>query len=290
MITYLENEYLIVRFNTLGAEMEEILDRKSDVEYLWDGDPVYWKRHAPVLFPLVGSLKDSTYTYKGQTYKMSQHGFARDTEFKIIERTSNSIVFSMSSSEKTKEMYPFDFELQCSYVLLGKSIRVGWKVINKSQEDMYFSIGGHPAFYCTLADESEVPYMLKFDKEGSLTYYNIDENGLKIPEEHTLIMEREGLPLYMDFFKRGVYIFENQNVTAVEMRHPNGYHNVKATFDAPVFGIWSPEPSAPFVCIEPWYGRCDANNFEGTLEDREFGNHLAVGEEFETHFVLEFGC
>ena len=152
----LENEELYVEINSFGAELSRIKNMKNDKEYLWNADEKYWKRHSPVLFPFVGSLKDKKYKYDGKEYSMGQHGFARDMKFQLLTSKSDEIWFVLNASDETIAKYPFIFSLESGYKLEKNNIKVMWKVKNNDTKEMYFSIGAHPAFYCPFYDGEEL--------------------------------------------------------------------------------------------------------------------------------------
>ena len=142
----MENENLRVQISDHGAELSSIYDKAADREAVWIGDPAFWNRHAPVLFPFVGKVNGGFYTHKGVKYPIGQHGFARDNEFECIENTENKTVHRLVSTEETKKVYPFDFAFTVTQELSGRTLTITWKVENTGDDDMYFSVGGHPAF------------------------------------------------------------------------------------------------------------------------------------------------
>ena len=166
----LENDRLCVEIAEQGAEVTRIYDKKSDTELLWEADPKYWKRHSPILFPNVGKTYRSTVRINGIQYPTSQHGFARDNKFKCVRETTDTVSFLFASNEETKEVYPFDFDLIITYKLDGRTLMVKWEVVNTGEEEMYFTIGGHPAFRFAGADEGKSDYILKFPGKESLDY------------------------------------------------------------------------------------------------------------------------
>ena len=176
----LENEELYVEINSVGAELSRIKNKKNDKEYLWNADEKYWKRHSPVLFPFVGSLKDKKYKYDGKEYFMGQHGFARDMEFQLLTSKSDEIWFVLNASDETIAKYPFIFSLEIGYKLEKNNIKVMWKVKNNDTKEMYFSIGAHPAFYCPINDgEEQSQCYIKTDCKNEFTYFKIAEGGVK---------------------------------------------------------------------------------------------------------------
>lgn len=289
----LKNEELSIRIDTFGAELTSIQANANHTEYLWNGDSTYWKRHSPVLFPIVGSLKNQSFTHEGNRYPMSQHGFARDMEFEIIKNTETEIWFQLASSEATKKAYPFDFILEIGYRLLNRQVTVFWKVKNAGVNTMYFSIGAHPAFRCPLREDEKQPdYFFQFDTVKPLNYLLINEEGLVVKsnekEQEVLYTDSGLLPIRQGMFDKDALIFENNQSHKVSLILPNQKPYVTVSFDAPLFGLWSPAgKNAPFVCIEPWYGRCDASDFNGSLEEREWGNTLETGKTFLAAYTID---
>lgn len=152
MTVIIQNDQLIAEIAEHGAELISLKSKEHGLEYIWQGDPAYWGRHAPVLFPFVGRLKDDQYVYQGKTYQMGQHGFARDMDFEVIEHGQEMASFILRSTPETLEKYPFDFELVISYELGGDGITVHYQVANTGEKEMFFSIGGHPAFNVPLEE------------------------------------------------------------------------------------------------------------------------------------------
>ncbi len=277
MIYTLENDFLKIAVDTHGAELSSIYNKKEDKEMLWQGDPAYWGRRSPVLFPLVGKYKNGKTTYNGKEYALGQHGFARDSEFALIEKGENRLAFELVSSEETLAKYPFKFRLVCSFELKNNKIIVGWRVENTDGKKIYFSIGAHPAFYCKKGET-----VLSMNGE-SLEYNLINSDGLytapKYKTENSFVLNDS-------VFDNDALIIENGNVTEVSLAD-NGEKYLTVKFDAEVFGIWSPaKKNAPFVCIEPWYGRCDAEDFEGDITEREWSNSLEIGENWYKEYEI----
>ena len=287
----LENEFLKVTVNEQGAELTSIINRENDTEYMWNADPVYWKRNAPVLFPIVGSLKDKQFMYDGKAYPMGQHGFARDMKFDFLADKSDAATlwYCLKSSAETLGKYPFDFELGVGYRLEGKKLQVMWTVKNTGNKTMYFSIGGHPAFMCPLGGNGkQTDYYIAFDSDKDMTYSLISANGLVNQENLVLATEGGMMPIKGDLFDKDALIIENHQAHKVSLCDSAKKPYLTVEFDAPLFGLWSPAgKNAPFICIEPWYGRCDKESFTGTLEEREYGNLLEQGNVFEKSFTIE---
>ena len=309
----LENDILRITVNSFGAELRSVFHKKENREYMWQADKKFWGRTSPVLFPFVGSLKNKEFTAKGKTYPMGQHGFARDMEHNLISQTEDSLWFSLKSSPETLEKYPFAFELRIGYQLTENAVKVLWEVENPSDEILPFSIGAHPAFFCPRDNESDkTGYQLTFGKfaqpdnntdqhieiqpEDALVpvneihhHGNTRDTGLALTEDLILPLKEGACNITPDFFDRCTYMIEGNQANSVGIKTPFGEEYITVLFDTPLFAIWSPEEkNAPFLCIEPWYGRCDHVDFHGNLEEREFTNFLPGKETFHSEYVMKF--
>lgn len=289
MQAVLENDKWKVAINHFGAELCSIVKKENGVEYVWNGDERFWKRSAPVLFPFVGSLKNKEFLYGDKAYPMGQHGFARDMEFSLVSNDGRQAWFSLSSDDTTYEKYPFAFTLEIGYVLTDNTIKVIWRVINEDEKQMYFSIGGHPAFMCPLDGEGrQTDYFISFDSDKNLVYSKLSENGLVYKKDNILETNGGKMQITEKLFDEDALVVEGGQAHRVSLCKPDGTPYLTVTFDAPLFGLWSPaKKNAPFICIEPWYGRCDSEAFTGTLEEREYGSSLAPYESFEAAFEIQ---
>ncbi len=277
MLYYLENKLLKIAIDTHGAELSSIFNKKENKEMLWQGNPEFWGRKSPVLFPVVGKYKNGKTTYNGQEYALGQHGFARDSEFTLIEKTENKLAFELTSNEETHTKYPFKFRLICSFVLKNDTIVVGWKIENTDDKTIHFSIGAHPAFYC---EKSKTVLTMNGD---NLKYSLVNSDGLYTPKKYDV---ENSFVLHDNIFDKDALIIENSNVTEVSLVD-NGKNYLTMKFDAPLFGIWSPtKKNAPFVCIEPWYGRCDGEDFNGDITEREWSNSLQTGKDWYKEYEI----
>ncbi len=277
MLHYLENDFLKISVDTHGAELSSIYNKKENKNMLWHGDPQFWGRKSPVLFPVVGKYKNGKTTYNGKEYALGQHGFARDMEFALIEESENKLSFVLESNNETLTKYPFKFRLICSFELINNKITVGWDVLNTDDKTMYFSIGAHPAFYCNKGET-----VLSMNGEN-LEYSLVNSDGLYIPAKYDV---ESSFVLHDHIFDNDALIIENSNVTEVSLAD-NGKKYLTVKFDAPLFGIWSPtKKNAPFVCIEPWYGRCDGADFSGDITEREWNNSLEINETWHKEYEI----
>ena len=286
----LKNEILTVQVKEHGAELASI--RKGSVEYLWQADPMFWGRHSPVLFPIVGSVWEKRYRVDGREFELGQHGFARDMDFTMVEGGEDEVRYRLGSTEDTLKKYPWPFVLEIAYRLHGNMIDVIWEVSNPGNEDMYFQIGAHPAFNYPDYDPQTVERgFLSFDRSEGLECIRIKEKGcvdaetlypLDIPADGLLPLTRE------TFDKIDTIMLQDGQIGSVALYRTDRTPWLKLSFEAPVVGIWSPPgKNAPFICLEPWYGRCDRAGYEGDYRDRDWVNRLAPGERFSSVYTIE---
>lgn len=289
----LSNGTLSVEVSGHGAELCSI--RKNGIEYLWQADPEYWKRHSPVLFPIVGSLWNGVYRYGGKEYAMSQHGFARDMDFSLTGKSANDVWYRLEADEATLKKFPFRFVLEIGYRLEDNKIHVLWRVHNADSKTMYYQIGAHPAFcYPDFSPSAELKGYFSFGKAGAsvcndLEYILIKEKGCADPAAvYRRRLEEGKLPIDTHIFDKDALILENGTVNRVTLHAPSGKPWLSLTFDAPEVGLWSPPfRNAPFVCIEPWYGRCDRADFTGEISERDWIQSLEAGETSEKSYTIE---
>lgn len=281
MTTTISNSTLKASIKHSGAELFSIKDNQNN-EYIWEGNPDFWGKHSPVLFPIVGTLKNNTYKIKDKEYNLSRHGFARDMEFELIDKTENKAVFSLKSSAETLKKYPFEFELQLIYTLNENSLDLEYKVINKGEEKMPFSIGAHPAI--ALPDNFE-DYAIKFEKEENLKY-NLLENDLISSKTKVLETSSGIIPLNYELFKNDALVFKTlESKSLTILKNANPYIQVDYK-DFPSLGIWTKE-NAPFICIEPWFGYSDTADNSGDLFKKEGILVLDAGQKFHSQFSIK---
>lgn len=286
----LENEILTVKVKEHGAELCSIV--KGDTEYLWQADPAFWGRHSPVLFPIVGSVWNGRYHVGDKEFVLGQHGFARDMDFEKVNGSDSEVRYRLVSSDETVARYPWQFVLEIAYRLHGNKIDVIWEVSNPSDEEMYFQIGAHPAFnypdYDPVKDERGY---LSFDVKDNLQCIRIQEKGcVNADVTYPLEIPQDGLlPLAKDTFDTiDTIMLQDRQIGRVTLHRNDRSPWLSLSFDAPVVGIWSPPgKNAPFICLEPWYGRCDRAGYEGDFTDKDWMNRLAPGERFSSVYTIE---
>ena len=296
---HLENLYLSVDISEHGAELCSL--RSSGREYLWQADPAYWGRHSPVLFPIVGSVYDKQFRVGGSTYAMGQHGFARDSDFEVVSHSADEAWFRLAADARTLAVFPYDFTLEIGYRLEDRTLRVMWRVGNPSSSEVLpFQIGAHPAFYWPLYDEEE--------EAGGRGYFaftltaphadfpvlhsrKLAGKGCVDPQEtfEVALDSQQMLPLAADTFDAiDTIILEGSQVNRVALCDTRRRPLIALSFSSPLVGLWSPPGRrAPFVCIEPWYGRCDHYGYEGEFAARDCMNRLEPGATFVASYTIE---
>jgi galactose mutarotase-like enzyme len=276
----IKNNLLTAVINQRGAELTSL--KKDNHDYIWEGNPEFWAKHSPILFPIVGTLKNNSYTYKGNTYQMTRHGFARDNEFTVKNQTDNSVIFSLASTENTLNMYPFEFELELKYTLVNTILAFDYTVINKGIETMPFSIGAHPAF---ALPGNFSDYSLIFEKDETLVNTQL-EKDLVSDKTISLPTDKGKLALSHSLFDNDALILKSTVSNYIDIAKNNNRLLRVAYNDFPHLGIWTKE-NAPFLCIEPWQGYSDSLDSNGNILEKEGIILLKPGEKFNAGFSIE---
>lgn len=290
MAQILKNDFLTVTISEHGAEVQSIINNHTNQEYTWQADPKVWKRHAPVLFPIVGALKDDTYTYQGQSYHMTQHGFARDRDFTVVEASHERVVFELTDDEQTRQQYPFAFKLRLIFTLDNNALNVNYVVTNPSADaDLIFGIGGHPGFVVPLsADTKFEDYYLEFKPRKSRVQIPLIAGQGIDYANRTLAATDVNQALTHELFKHDAVIYALKGQTIFSIRSEQTRHGVEVTIpDAPFLGVWSPYPTTgDFVCIEPWWGIADTVDADGELTHKLGMNTLQPGAVFDHSYSI----
>ncbi|MDQ8003614.1 MAG: aldose 1-epimerase family protein [Pedobacter sp.] len=281
MIVSITNEHLAIDFSTKGAELQRIVGTDSRINYMWNGDTKFWGKFSPVLFPIVGALKENAYEYQGQKYSLPRHGFARDMEFSHEKLSETEIAFRLKHTEETLKSYPFEFELSLKYHLQGASLKCTYQVFNPGNTDILFSIGAHPAFAAPLNNEGTyTDYYLQFNEDDELTFHHIEDNLIS-DNTTTVQLKDKMLPLTHELFYGDALVFKNLKSNQIRLLNTKNYNGINFHFeDFPFFGIWA-AIDADFVCLEPWCGIADGINHNQKLEEKEGMEKLATGETWE---------
>lgn len=296
------NGQLTISVKEHGAELASL--KCNGREYLWQADESFWKRHSPVLFPIVGAVWKNEYRSHGNTYSLGQHGFARDMDFTLVAQSEDEVRYRLTSSSETKKKYPYEFALEIGYKLVGKTVRVMWHVENTGCEQMSFQIGAHPAFFWPMLSdllieqgvEAMMPVLESNDGRGffrleatqkTLPVSVITEGGCVGTESQVSLDDEGYLPLDIHTFDNDALIFENSQVTKVTLCRADRSPYLSLEFSSPLVGLWSPpRKRAPFVCIEPWYGRTDCAGYEGAYEDKPWMQTLKPAEVFDVYYDI----
>ena len=283
----LKNEQLQIVVSEHGAELQSILDAEGK-EYLWQGDSKYWGRRSPILFPIVCGLWDDCYRLDGYEYKMARHGFARDLDFKLINKTDTKVTFALEDSPETHRCYPYHFMLSITYRLDGNKIHVIWHVHNTDKNEIHFQIGGHPAFMIPgMKEGDEVKGTVRFDNKGKLERLIGNMKGCIIPGRFD-VGSKDGIWHFTeDSFKEDCVIIDKSQVKQVALLDEEGQPSVTVDMKTPCVGIWAPYGKhAPFVCIEPWYGIHDKVEYSGDFRQKYLMNHLQPGASFLSEYTI----
>ncbi|OCL25526.1 aldose epimerase [Orenia metallireducens] len=286
-MTIIENELIRVKIASQGAEMTSLELKEDNQEYLWKADPKYWGRHAPVLFPIVGKVKNDQYKVNDEIFNLTQHGFARDNQFDLVEQEEQRVVYRLVSNKELLKKYPYQFELDIEYKLVANKVEISYFVKNKDKETMFFSIGAHPAFNWPLEEgENKEDYYLEFEEDKELRAYLLDE-GLLSDTTIEFLANNNIKPLAEDLFQNDALILKGLKSKSVSLKSKKSNREVKVEFAGfPYMGIWSPPSGAPFICIEPWYGVADLKDSDGNLKTKEGIEVLQPGVEFSCTYSI----
>ena len=278
MFYKIENEFFTCEIDDMGAQLHSLKSKENGKEYIWQGNPDIWYGQAPVLFPVIGQLINDKYFYNGKEYTMPKHGLARKLLFKVKECEGAKAVFSLESDENTLASFPFDFEYIVTFELKGKALVNTMTVVNKTDGEMYFSVGAHPGFNCNVGD------VIEFEQPETLATERIDKENLIIDEKFPLIENSREIVITKEIFEPDALILSDIKSKKLRIK---GENEIEFTFgDCPFLGIWA-KPGAPYVCIEPWYGVNDGREVMDDISKKRGIQHLNKGETFEFAWIAE---
>ncbi len=246
-----------------GAELARFRWRGLDL--LWEGDPRWWGRRAPVLFPIVGRLKHDTLRHEGRAYRLTQHGFARDLPWEVLNAGGAAASLRLRDSDQTRESFPFAFELTQSFTFSEEGLRIVFTLVNPGAEDLLASLGAHPAFRWPLPGGRREEHRLDFECEEPHPIRRLS-NGLLQTETHPSPLVATSLCVNDALFDEDALIFDHLRSRTLRYSAP-GSPVVELAWDFPHFGLWS-KPGAPFLCLEPWQGHADPEGFEGEFRHK----------------------
>ena len=277
----IENQQIKAVIKAKGAELTQLFHKEHELDYLWHGDPAVWGKHSPVLFPIVGTLKNNTYFHNDISYQLPRHGFARDKQFAVEAQTADTITFLLRSDAETHTIYPFMFEFRIRYTLFENTLAVAYEVVNAGKDTMYFSVGAHPAFKLPLVPgTSYTDYYLQFNQTETAPRWPISPDGLIEQSPLPLLEDTNRLKLSKNLFQKDALVLKGMASSIVTLGSNKTPHGFRFDYPGfPFFGIWAAK-NADFVCIEPWCGIADSVNTNQRLEDKEGINKLAPDETF----------
>lgn len=291
IVIKLENDQLKVEVNEHGAQLHSIQRVDNQIEYLWQGDPASWNRQAPILFPFVGRLKDDQYQFNGQTYHQTQHGFARDRDFAVVDQTATYVLLEQHDDEKTRAAFPFAYSLRIKFELRGDQLAVTYSVTNPdSKQSLIYAIGAHPGFNMPLSANGQFDHV-QLSVSPADTYSRVVLDGPYNDSAHPLTIDmHQPLTIDHDLFKNDAVIFETggANFTAT-LTDPASQHGVHIhTIGTQHVGVWSPYPTkANFACVEPWWGIADNVAADGQLIHKQGMHRLAPLDTDDYHFSIQ---
>lgn len=286
MIT-IQNDKLRATFNNLGAELVSLINIETGKEIMWSGNPNFWSGISPVLFPIIGALKNEQYIFENQTYELPRHGFARRRIFAVKESSENEVVFELTSDEESLKIYPFQFSLEIKYTLVANKLTVDYLVKNLSQKQMYFSLGAHPGFAIDTENGLNYnDYEIAFSNDDELQIHPLADNLIS-NQTQTIDLENKVLPLSYELFSKDALVTTNMRSKELILRNNKNHHKVIFTFsNFPYFGIWAAK-NADFVCLEPWQGIADLENHNQQLTEKFGILRLEKGGDWTANWAVE---
>lgn len=288
MIYSIQNNELSVAIASKGAELQSIIHKDFGLEYLWSGDSAYWAKKSPVLFPIVGGLKNNSYSYQGNTYHLPRHGFARDMIFTVTAKQEDEITFTLLSTKETFAKYPFQFSFSVNYSLHKNKINVTYTIENTGGKIMLFSVGAHPAFKLPLIEGTEFEdYYLQFSSLENAGCWPLSADGLIENFTIPVLENTVKLPLVKSLFYEDALVFKHLQSNCISILSNKTTHGLNVIFNGfPYMGIWNAK-SADFICIEPWCGIADSVTASGSLVDKEGINPLSPAQIFARTWIIE---
>lgn len=292
MLYTLENESIKITASTFGGELHNIINKKDNTEFLWNGNEEFWKYHSPILFPIVGKVNNGKYKVDGETFELPQHGLARTSEFSMIEKSDDYIIFELKYSNESLKVYPYKFSLKIKYTLLHNGVTVSYSVDNLDTRTIYFSIGAHPAFMCPIeSNETMNDYFFELNKNENSSILLLNNEGHFTQERQSYLNNTNIIPLSKDVFKNDALVFDDLKSTVISLKSKN--HNKVLSMDFtgfPYMALWAKPTGSPFVCLEPWYGLSDCVDFQGELKDKRGIEELKIENTFNCSYSLFAEC
>lgn len=286
-MTIIENDILKASFSSKGAQLTSLYHKPGGIEHMWQANPAVWPWHAPNLFPVVGGLINNQLKVDDRLYDMKRHGFARESEFLLLDSDSKQAHFSLPYNDKTLQVYPYKFDFHVIYDLIDNALRVTYKVINLDHQTIYFSVGGHPAFNVPFnSGESYEDYYLEFETAEPLIASQLSAQGFFNGETNSVSLNGKDLQLTKNLFAHDALVFKNLKSRQVTIKSNKHQHALTVQF--PHFnylGLWA-KPGADFICIEPWLGCADTEGQQRDIKEKEDIQHVEYGHVFEVSYYI----
>ena len=275
-IISISSNSLTASIDTMGAQLMSL--RKGESEYLWQGDSNWWPRRAPILFPIVGVLKDSKAESAEGTISLARHGLARLNQFEVVEQSPSSVTLQLKSTEETRKAYPYDFELKLIFSVAGDTLTQTYEVTNPANVVLPFTLGAHPAFNIPIPGVEAASldqYHLSFTRSWTSYGPSITDEGLcDYTTPQRLIVDSDTLPLSWGLIDREKTItledVPDRRITlTANVDATSEAHGIQMDFEGfNYLGIWSAAPGCPFVALEPWCGIADTVDTDGVFEHK----------------------
>lgn len=284
---FIENQVFKVEINPLGAELRSLIDKRDETEHMWEADPKFWPRKAPILFPCVGESKDGLITIEGTQYPMGRHGFTRNQLFEVVGLTGESVVFEFKQNAETLAHYPFNFTFRITYSLDGQSLIHHFEVVNTGDETLGFQLGGHPAFAVPF-DRSEAysDYQVCFNQNMTLDRHLLNAKGLYNGKTRNVLDDSNTIELNYELFNEDALVFKEIPSKSVWIENKNGGKSLRVDYEGfPHLGIWS-KSGADYVCIEPWIGCADHEDQPDDFFEKDSVVLLKPKETFKASFSV----
>jgi galactose mutarotase-like enzyme len=280
---------LTATIKSTGAELISLKSAKG-IEYIWQRDPRYWSRSAPILFPIVGNLRDKQTVIKGKTYHMNIHGFLRDMPFEVLCQKENEISLVNTYTNDTLSLYPYKYKVIVTYTLMQNTLRTKINVVNEYEELLPFNLGGHPAFNCPLyPGEDFSDYTIHFAHAETFSSPKVESNGtLNFDVAACSYHNLKKLQLDYGLFAIDTLIIPRVKSKKVKLLNKKDKGIVFSFPQFITFAVWSPPgKQAPFVCLEPWIGHGDRHNADNDFMKKDNLITLKTLEEFSAHYDIE---
>lgn len=283
----LRNGHFSARIAKMGAEIKSLQEEATGTEYIWCANPDVWNGSAPILFPIVGGLKQDTYRIDGQSYSLPAHGCVRKKEWSLVASSGDSATFETTSGPDTRDIYPYEFVLRATFDLRLTGLSVTYEVLNESDGEMLFSIGSHPAFNLPFAGGEIEDYHFHFSEAEDMKRYFFDD-GMILTKSAPIFNNSRNINLSRTLFDEGPIIFKRPKSKAVTIMNGLNPKRIRLSTDGmPFLALWSKPDAAPFVCIEPWFGVPDVVTTNQDFRVKEGVMTLARGGRFVAKYNID---